>query len=158
MYHFFQFLRGTPEEWAAYDVPLKDGEIAFLKMANGRVQLRVGNGQNKFSALKAVGERTVKSGALSYGTLEAGVEYRIATIEDGLVEYFFPDEPETDFYAILVFDSGTEAPEFCTDEECKFTGDDTSGGVFTPLAGKHYNILLWYDGTKQAFVRGVASA
>ncbi len=158
MYHFFQFLRGSSAEWTAHDVPLKDGEIAFLKMANGRVQLRVGNGKNTFSALKPVGERCVKSGALSYGVLETGVEYRITTIEDGAVEYYFPDTPEADFYAILVFDSGAEAPEFYTDEECKFTGDDTSGGVFTPLAGKHYTVLLWYDGTKQAVVRGVASA
>ena len=74
------------------------------------------------------------------------------------MEYYFPDKPDADFYAIIVFDSGTEAPpEFYTDEECKITGDDTRDGVFTPIAGKHYTVFLWYDGTKQGFVRGVPS-
>ena len=156
--NFLQFLHGNSAEWTAHDVPLKNGEIAFLNMPNGRVQLRVGNGRQAFSELKAVGEITVKSSAPSYGVLETGVEYRISTIENGAVEYYFPDTPDADFYAILVFDSGTEAPpEFYTDEECKITGDDTRDGVFAPIAGKHYTVFLWYDGTKQGFVRGVPS-
>lgn len=153
--NYLQLLRGTPEEWAAYDVPLMDGEVALLKRQNGRVQLRVGNGQNNFSALKNVGDITVKSGALSYGTLEAGVEYRIATIEDGLVEYYFPDTPDEDLYSILVFDAPATAIEFATDEDAKLTGDNCKNGVFTPAPNTHYTIYFWYDGTKQGFVRGV---
>ena len=153
--NYLQLLRGTPEEWGTYDAPLMDGEVALLKWQNGRVQLRVGNGQNKFSTLKNVGDITVKSGALSYGTLEAGVEYRITTIEEGLVEYYFPDTPDEDLYSILVFDAPATAIEFATDEDAKLTGDNCKNGMFTPAPNTHYTVYFWYDGTKQGFVRGV---
>lgn len=156
MYHFFQFLRGTVAEWKANDVPLKDGEIGFLKMASGRVQLRVGNGKKKFSALKPVAERYIVKDDLGFGTFETAMEIRLETTDLETVEYYFPTTPDDDFYAFLVFETEAQAPSFVTDDDCKFTGDDTSGGIFTPTANKHYNLLFFYDGTKQAVVRAVA--
>ena len=156
MSHFLQLLRGTAAEWEAHDVPLKDGEPALLKKADGRVQLRVGDGESCFSDLGAVGECRVEPEALPFGELAAGYDYRIGNAEG--VEYFFPETIPDDFYALLTFDSGAEATVYYTDDDCYFTGDDTEGGVFTPVANKHYTVLVWYDGTKQGVVRGVAHA
>ncbi len=156
MSHFFQLLRGTGAEWEAHNVPLKDGEPALLKKEDGRVELRVGNGTDNFSDLKPVGGGRVVTDAVPFGELEAGTEYRLGSAD--CVEYSFPGTVPDDFYAILTFDSGAEAAVLLIDEDCYFTGDDTANGVFTPLANKHYTLLLFYDGTKQGLVRGVPHA
>lgn len=155
MSHIFQFLRGTAAEWAAHDVPLKDGEIALLKKGDGRVEMRIGNGSGVFSELPPVGESKVDIESPPFGELITGHDYRLGSVD--AVELYFPETPTDDFYALLTFDSGEEAAIYYTDEDCRFTGEDTENGVFTPVANKHYTVLLWYDGTKQGLVRGVAN-
>lgn len=154
MSHFLQLLRGTAAEWEAHDVPLKDGEPALLKKTDGRVQLRIGNGTDYFTDLMAVGECRVENEALTFGELVSGYDYRIGSADS--VEYSFPETMPDDFYALMTFDSGETPTDFYVGTDCYFTGDDTAGGVFTPTANRHYTLLLWYDGTKQGIVRGVA--
>lgn len=156
MSHKIQHLRGTASEWEENDITPAEGEIALLKKADGRVQLRVGDGENAFSLLTPIGESKIDAEALPFGTLEAGCEYRMGVCD--AVEVYFPDEPADDYYAVVTFDSPEEAPFFYVDEDCQFSGDDTENETFVPRENRHYTILFWYDGTKQALVRGVSHA
>lgn len=98
--------------------------------------------------------RHVYEEAVPFGTFETGYDYRIGDA-DG-VEYYFPEENiPNDLWCVLHFNSGTEATVYYTDDDCVITGDDCKDGVFTPVANKRYTVLVWYDGTKQAIVRGV---
>lgn len=142
-------------EWATDTSAVADGQIAISKMKSGRVQLRVGNGKKIFSALKPVAEWYVISDDLGFGTFETAMQVRLTETNLETVEYDFPTYPDDDFYAGLVFNTGDTAPEFITDGDCKITGTHCKDGVFTPRANMHYDVYYWYDGTKQAVVRGV---
>jgi len=95
----------------------------------------------------------VEAEALPFGEFKSGYDFRIGDAEG--VEYFFPETISNDFWCVLHFNSGTEATTYYTDDDCVITGDDCKDGVFTPVANKRYTVLVWYDGTKQAIVRGV---
>lgn len=156
MTHKIQHLRGTAAQWSENDITPAEGELALLKKADGRMQLRIGDGSHAFSLLPPIGERKIDAEALPFGTLEAGCEYRMG--ECDAIEVYFPDAPADDYYAVVTFDSGEEATFFYVDEDCLFSGDDTEGGLFLPTEKKHYTLLFWYDGKKQALVRAVPRA
>lgn len=144
---------GTQAWWEANDNVITKGRIVFLEKADGRFQLRVGDGTTHFTDLPAIGEFRVDPEALPFGTLESGYDYRIGNAEG--VEYFFPETIPDDFHALVSFNSGAEATVLYTDDDCVFTGDDCSKGIFTPISNKKYTVFFWYDGTKQAIVRGI---
>lgn len=55
----------------------------------------------------------------------------------------------------ITFKSGTTPTTITNTLGVYFTGDATSSGVFTPVASKQYDLVIWYDGFGwQGVVRG----
>lgn len=50
------------------------------------------------------------------------------------------------FISGFAFSSGSTATTFTDNASITWTGDNCSAGVFTPVASKRYNAIVWYDG------------
>jgi len=88
-------------------------------------------------------------------TPESGTEYRCGTVTE--LELSLPASPSPAFRCTLVFDTPTGDRSAALDypEGIRWSGDDVADGAFTPAAGRHYTVSLWYDGAWEAAVRGV---
>lgn len=86
----------------------------------------------------------------------SGHEYRLGTPSS--LSISLPDLPEPDFSALLVFQSGAGNGDTSIDypDGILWSGDDIVSGRFLPFGGRHYTVLLWYDGAWHGAVRGVA--
>ena len=47
---------------------------------------------------------------------------------------------------MVAFSTGSTAPTVTLPSGMAITGDDVSGGAFSPAANKRYNLMIWYDG------------
>ena len=151
-----QHLRATAAEWAANDIVIPDGEIALLKMPNGRMRMKIGNGALKFSDLPfAFGESEKISDALTSNiALKHGASYRCGELFSLTVT--LPSTPDEDFSSEISFNSGKTPTDFTVfGGEIRFTGDGTADGIFMPEENFHYNVFIWYDGAMQGVVRGI---
>ena len=148
-------IRGTKTEWAANDAVIPEGEIALLKMRDGRFKARIGDGISRFSELPSIdGDATRPEGdtiKVRHGSL-----YRLGTVTGLLID--LPDDPDDDFYTEISFRSGNDAAEFISNTPIRFTGDDIAAEEFIPRERTHYNLFIWYDGAYQGVARGIADA
>lgn len=87
--------------------------------------------------------------------LKSGREVRIGELDDLCIT--LPSEPSPDYAAMLVFDTKGEngASRLTLPSEIVWSGDDVVDGAFGPLGGRHYTLMLWYDGRYQGIVRSV---
>lgn len=71
------------------------------------------------------------------------------------LEILYPALISASFTSQINFTSGS-TPTTLIDSTTVYSGDDTSGGVFTPAASKRYMVMLTYDGLNyRGFVSGV---
>jgi hypothetical protein len=77
-----QQLRGHPTDYAANDIVPLDGEIAVLKDGS-RTRLKVGDGNNAFSALPFIGEQddAARAAAAANSVAVQGLDQRVANVE-----------------------------------------------------------------------------
>lgn len=87
--------------------------------------------------------------------LEHGKEYR--STASAALGITFPAVPDTGYYAMLSFTTGSAAMSFTYPKnKIAFSGDSISAGYFIPEKKTHYTLLFWYDGSMQCVVRGVS--
>lgn len=58
------------------------------------------------------------------------------------------ENTDTEYIFGVVFKSDAAAISFDNAIGAYWGGDATSGGVFTPVANKRYNLVVWWDGEK----------
>jgi hypothetical protein len=148
-------IRGTAAEWSANDAVIPEGEIALLKMRNGRFKARIGDGVSPFSKLSSIDGDAIREASGSI-TAEHGKLYRLGTLTG--LELTLPTDPDDDFYTEISFSSGNDATEFISNTAVRFTGDDIAAEEFIPRERTHYNLFIWYDGEYQGVARGIADA
>ena len=92
-------------------------------------------------------------------TMANNTEVRYGTVTS--IELVLPSTIPDDYISSVVFTSGSPAADFDVDEgttnfiypsTIKMTGENCSGGIFTPMANKRYTVILTYDGV---YVSGV---
>ncbi len=95
----------------------------------------------------ASGEETV--------SLEDGVEVRLGEI--GTVALTLPETPSDVYAATLVFDTKAKNgdSQLLFSQQIKWSGDDVIGDAPVLFGGRHYTMMLWYDGSYQGIVRSV---
>lgn len=92
-------------------------------------------------------------------TLANNTSFRLGTISSLTISA--PSEYSLDFECEVIFTAGTGISMTYSAVSPTWSGDDVSGGVFTPIDGKTYNILFFNNATAvatpsiQAIVRGV---
>lgn len=148
-------LRGSASDWQAYDTVIPDGEIAILKTNTGRAQIRIGNGNDKFSALPSLTGDSVTTDEREL-TLLHGNSYRLGECSSLVIS--FPSIFDEDYYSEFSFDSGIDATEFAINGSVRLTGDGVADEEFMPEANTHYTVFIWYDGELQGIVRGLPNA
>ena len=148
-------LRANEEEWKSNDIVIPDGEIAIIATKGGNSNIKIGNGNDKFSSLPSLFGCTVKDAEESL-TILHGRSYRYGEIP--VLNVSFPDVIDDDFYAEISFDSGVDATEFSVEGKIRFSGDDVADEELMPKPNTHYNVFIWYDGSLQGVVRGILNA
>lgn len=145
----------TKEGWAASDRVLEEGEPALVKTAAGGYRLKIGNGSDVCSDLPSLTSDVVTHTEASVTVAPVyASDHRFGTLSS--LTLTVPSVFDDDYFAFLSFDSGNTPTSFAyTDRAILFSGDDVASGVFVPQAGKHYTLMLWYDGLMQCVVRGV---
>ena len=155
MANTIQHLRARRDVWAQHDIIPKDGELALLRTDDGGTLIKIGDGEHRFSELSSLtGE--ARSGSGDTHILRHGEDTRFSSIES--LSLSLPVIIREDYYSILSFDSPMDSPTALSYPETPkifFSGDDVFDGVFVPDVGKHYTLLLWYDGRLQGLTRGV---
>ena len=147
--------RDTLAAWEAENPVLTYGEIAVAYGNGGSCVIKIGDGTTPFCDLPGIGGgvRHGGSGALTV-TPKHGDDLRLGELTSLALR--IPSSFDEDFYSFLTFDSPNEPTVFShSGGAVIFSGDDVLSGVFTPLAGKHYSLLVFYDGRMQCIVRGV---
>lgn len=90
-------------------------------------------------------------------TLASNTEFRY-TYVGGITSLTLPSNTPSasdEYYFSVVFISGSTATIFTNTLGANFTGDDCSGGTFTPAKMTTYEISVWWNGlTWQGIVRG----
>lgn len=77
--------------------------------------------------------------------LANNTEYRYLTATATL-NITAPANPANDYFAWLVFVSGSTATALNYPSSWKWSGDDVNNGSFVPAASKTYNVVVWFDG------------
>lgn len=78
--------------------------------------------------------------------LAANTEHRVGTADTVTVTLSETPGAGAVFRSALVLDAATTAPTLTLPAVCVMTGDNCTGGVFTPVAGKRYRITFDWDG------------
>ena len=145
--------RATADLWEAIDPIIPDGEIALTKTDSG-VEVRIGDGTNKYSELLPInGRRIVNSDDYVNVTLRNGDEIQCGCIEALEITL---NRNGRFFSAILSFETGSERYINATinyDGDILFSGDDLDEGYFSPCESSHYTMHFWYDGRMNCHVR-----
>ncbi len=88
--------------------------------------------------------------------LEKGKIYRMDTVST--LSLVIPEDPDDEFFCELTFDSNEDAASFSVSSPIRFSGDDIADESFYPKENTHYTVFIWYDGSMQGVVRGLANA
>ena len=148
-------LRGSEEEWEAYDTVIPDGEIAILKTRGGLSKIKIGNGSDSFSSLPSINGDSVSTGEREIMLLH-GKSYRLGECES--LSLSFPAVIDDDYYAEISFDSGIDGTEFSLQKKVRLSGDGVADEELLPSEKTHYTIFIWFDGELQGIVRGIPNA
>lgn len=148
-------LRATEAEWQTHDCVIPDGEIAILKTRGGNCKIKIGNGNDRFSALASVTGDSVTTDERSITLLHAK-SYRLGECSSLTVS--FPVVLDDDYYCEFSFDSGVDPTEFEINGKVRLSGDGVADEEFMPEAKTHYTVFVWYDGELQGIVRGLPNA
>ncbi len=158
MANTIQHLRATRSVWEQHDIIPLDGELALLRTDDGGTLIKVGDGTHRFSELSSLlGE--VENAAGDTLVLRHGADARLES--PAALALSFPSLIREDYYAVVSFDSPTDAPtalSYPEEPAVLFSGDDVLDGIFVPDGGKHYTLFFWYDGRMQGLARGVTLA
>lgn len=111
-----------------------------------------------FNSISSIIERVTitkdTSSTTATPTLNTNTSYRY-TSNMTSITVSFPTMTD-DYESEIIFVSGTTATSFNYTDTIKWTGDNVSNNIFTPVASKTYDILFWYDSINlNAMVRGV---
>ena len=79
--------------------------------------------------------------------LAANTEHRVGTADTITVTLSETPGAGAVFRSALVLDAATTAPTLTLPAVCVMTGDNCTGGVFTPVSGKRYRVEFNWDGT-----------
>ena len=105
-------------------------------------------------------ETTIDTTSTSPITLANNTSFRLGTISALTINA--PSSYSLDFTCEVIFTADTGISMTYSAVSPTWSGDDVSGGVFTPVAGKTYNIIFFNNATAvatpsiQAIVRGVS--
>lgn len=78
--------------------------------------------------------------------LAANTEHRVGTADTVTVTLSETPGAGAVFRSALVLDAATTAPTLTLPAVCVMTGDNCTGGVFTPVSGKRYRVEFNWDG------------
>ena len=157
MANVVKHLRGTAEEWAAYDEVVPDGTLALLRLNGGGFRIKIGDGVNRFSALPYIDGNTVTGeGSEAAVVLSNGTDLRYGVLTSLTVD--IPEQMPEDMLACISFDSAEEPTTVSyLFDGVRFSGDSVEDGVFVPESSTHYSLFFWYDGAMNCHARGVAN-
>lgn len=148
--------RADDDEWMHFDPVIPDGEIALVSRENG-YDIKIGNGVQRYSELDSIMGKHVLSTDDEYPSITLG--HRDTVCLGGVYELFvyLDAESHIDYTAMVSFYSPEEATQFILESETwiRFSGSDTSEGVFIPRENAHYTLLFWRDTFINCHVRGV---
>ena len=136
-------LRNVSGQITVPNTPTSDGHATSKKYVDDGFQAKV----------------VVNTTATSPITLANNTSFRLGTISALTINN--PSEYSLDFECEVIFTADTGISMTYSAVSPTWSGDDVSGGVFTPVDGKTYNILFFNNATAvatpsvQAIVRGV---
>lgn len=104
---------------------------------------------------KEEASRIALGGVGTHLTPESDTEYRLGEVTSLTVS--LPDEPTERYTAVLVFDTLPKNgdSEITLPASLTLSGDDVIEGELLPFGGRHYTVMIWYDGGYQGIVRSV---
>ena len=137
-------LRGTASEWESNDIIVPDGELAVCRNPDNSLNVKIGDGVNKFSRLHSIAtdSKTITSQDNTYEFVaESKTVYHLNDVKS--LKIITPDAFCNDYSCMICFDTGNHQAEF-TMGNTYFTGDDTQNGSFNPTLNRCYTLFIWY--------------
>lgn len=115
--------------------------------------VKIANANGNFEIMSADGtipaDRTspVTSVATTTLTQTLAANYTYNCGEMTSLDISFPATPAVNYISQLNFSSGATPTSITAPNTIIWLGDDITGGVFVPVAGKRYCVMFYYDGT-----------